>query len=171
MESMTFNLDSAAHLIQVALTPVFLLSGIAALLNVFAGRLARVSDRLDSLSAAGSAGGSTAAREDEIVRLHRRSIVLDVAVVLGTAGAAATCLAIMTLFLLGLSNKAIASVLLLFFGLAVLCTLGSVAAYGLEMLMSSRAMRIRMNFHVPHLRIGFRSSLFAAKPRRPTSGD
>ena len=39
-------LDNIAHVIQVALTPVFLLSGIGALLNVFNTRLARVSDHV-----------------------------------------------------------------------------------------------------------------------------
>ena len=39
-------LDTVAHIIQVALTPVFLLSGIATLLNVFSSRLARVSDQV-----------------------------------------------------------------------------------------------------------------------------
>ena len=38
------SLDLVAHVIQVALTPIFLLSGIATLLNVFATRLARVAD-------------------------------------------------------------------------------------------------------------------------------
>ena len=38
------SLDSVAHVIQMALTPIFLLSGIATLLNVFATRLARVAD-------------------------------------------------------------------------------------------------------------------------------
>jgi uncharacterized membrane protein len=144
----TFTLESAAHLVQVALTPVFLLSGIAALLSVFAGRLARVADRLDALSAQ----CSSAEKSEEIARLHRRSLVLDVAVVLGSVGAAATCLAILTLFLFALSNKAIGNVLVGFFGLAIVCTLTSVGAFGLEMLMSSRALRSRMLFHVPHLR-------------------
>jgi hypothetical protein len=144
----TFTLESAAHLVQVALTPVFLLSGIAALLSVFAGRLARVADRLDALSGQ----DSSASKSEEIARLHRRSLVLDVAVVLGSVGAAATCLAILTLFLFALSNKAIGDVLVGFFGLAIVCTLTSVAAFGLEMLMSSRALRSRMLFHVPHLR-------------------
>ena len=40
----TVPLDSIAHVIQMALTPVFLLSGIGTLLNVFNTRLARVSD-------------------------------------------------------------------------------------------------------------------------------
>jgi hypothetical protein len=39
-----------AHIIQVALTPVFLLSGIATLLNVFSTRLARVADRVDQIT-------------------------------------------------------------------------------------------------------------------------
>lgn len=129
------TLDSAVHLIQVALTPVFLLSGIAALLNVFATRLARVSDRLDSL---------TEADAGELGWLHARSLVLDTAVVLATAGAAATCVAILTLFLFEISNKTVAAILLAFFGLAIICTLGAVTAYGIEMLLSSRAMRARM---------------------------
>jgi hypothetical protein len=147
----SFTLDAAVHLIQVALTPVFLLSGIAALLNVFAGRLARVADRLDALRGDETQPHQpTDATRDEIAWLHTRSIVLDTAVVLGTAGAAATCMAILTLFLLALSNKAIAGILLTFFGLAIVCTLGSVTVFGLEMLISSRALRSRMRFMHGH---------------------
>jgi hypothetical protein len=149
----TFTIESAGHLIQVALTPVFLLSGIAALLNVFASRLARVADRLDSLSGGMAGDGCTGPQQAELARLHRRSLALDYAVVLGTIGAALTCLAILTLFLFALSNKVIAGFLVAFFGLAVICTLGSVAAFGLEMLMSSRELRARMQFHVPDLRL------------------
>ncbi len=39
--------DSAAHLVQTALTPVFLLTGIGTLLGLFNTRLARVSDRIE----------------------------------------------------------------------------------------------------------------------------
>lgn len=154
-----YTLDDATHLIQVALTPVFLLSGIGALLNVFAGRLARVADQLTALSAVLQGGGASAEQSEQLGLLRRRSLILDVAVVLGTGGAAATCLSIMTLFLFALSNKAIASVLLLCFGLAVLCTLGSVVAFGVEMVLSNRAMRRRISFHLP--RLGW---------RRPRSG-
>ena len=57
-----YTLDDATHLIQVALTPVFLLSGIGALLNVFAGRLARVADQLAGLNAAIRRGGASASK-------------------------------------------------------------------------------------------------------------
>jgi hypothetical protein len=158
----SFTIDTAGHLIQVALTPVFLLSGIAALLNVFAGRLARVADHLDALTGAIGSDTSSAEQKIELEGLHRRSLALDVAVVLATGGAATTCMAILTLFLFAVSNKTIASVLLAFFGVAIVCTLGSVSAFGLEMLMSSRGLRQRMKFHLPHLR-------WRRAPRRDTS--
>jgi hypothetical protein len=44
------SVDSVAHVIQVALTPVFLLSGVASLLGVLSTRLGRVADRVDSLA-------------------------------------------------------------------------------------------------------------------------
>ncbi len=156
------SLDISVHLIQVALTPVFLLSGIAALLNVFAGRLARVADRLDHLTVELRTANAALAAEIgvEVVALHRRSVALDAAVVLGAIGAAATCLNILTLFLLSLSNIKIAGILLFFFAIAIFCTLGSVAAFVLEMMMSGNIMRARMHVHVPslpHLRLGRRS--------------
>ncbi len=146
-----YTLDSAAHLIQVALTPVFLLSGIGALLNVFAGRLARVADQLSALSTLIQGGQVSAEQKEQVELLRRRSLILDVAVVLATGASAATCLAILTLFLFALSNREIASVLLLFFGLAVLCTLGAVLAFGMEMVLSNRALRRRIRFHLPRL--------------------
>jgi Protein of unknown function (DUF2721) len=44
------TVESVAHVIQVALTPVFLLSGIASLLGVLSTRLAPVADRADALA-------------------------------------------------------------------------------------------------------------------------
>jgi hypothetical protein len=143
------SLEAAVHLIQVALTPIFLLSGIAAMLNVFAGRLARVADRLDHLSIELRTAPCTAEITAEIAHLHRRSMLLDSAVVLGTIGATATCLAILTLFFLGIGAFAVSAVLLFFFGGAILCTLLSVVLFGCEMLISSNGLRSRMRIHVP----------------------
>ncbi len=146
--------ESAVHLVQMSLTPVFLLSGIAALLNVYSARLARVSDRLDLLTAEQEKDGSDTPDRicAEIRRLHTRSLVLDTSVVLGTVGAAATCMSILTLFLQTLFNASIAGPLLAFFGLAIVCSLCSVAVFGLEMLLSSRGLRMRMKRFVPELR-------------------
>ena len=144
----SLSLQDAAHLIQTALTPVFLLSGIGALLNVFATRLARVADQADALT---KANGGEEATNEKLLLLRQRALILDVAVVLATGGAAATCLSILALFLFALSNHAIAGILLALFGAAVICTLGSVLAFGLEMVLSNRAMRRRISFHLPRL--------------------
>ena len=44
MLNATVNLGDVAHAIQLALAPVFLLTGVAGILNVMAGRLARIID-------------------------------------------------------------------------------------------------------------------------------
>jgi Protein of unknown function (DUF2721) len=45
MVNAAVNIGDVAHAIQLALAPVFLLTGIAGILNVMAGRLARIIDR------------------------------------------------------------------------------------------------------------------------------
>jgi type IV secretory pathway VirB6-like protein len=137
------DLDTVAHIIQVALTPVFLLSGIATLLNVFSTRLARVADRVDAVSKAleGADPDEAKALAAQLAYLHRRSLALDLAVVLGAVGGAATCGAVLALFVGALREATIASVLFALFGLAILCALGAICAFTAEMLIASRGIR------------------------------
>ena len=138
------TLDLVAHIIQIALTPVFLLSGIATLLNVFSTRLARVADRVEQISKEledanpGEDGDYLAA---QLLHLRRRSIALDVAVVLAAIGGAATCGSVLTLFVGALRDATVASVLFTTFGVAVACTIGAIAAYTTEMLMAGSGVR------------------------------
>jgi hypothetical protein len=60
---------------------------------------------------------------------------------LGAVGGAATCAAVLTLFVGALRNAAVASVLFTTFGLAVIRTLGAIAAYTAEMLMAGSGVR------------------------------
>ena len=137
-------LDPVAHIIQVALTPVFLLSGIATLLNVFSTRLARVSDRVHRVLEALSDADAVQAKalEAQLAHLHRRSVALDIAVVLGALGGAATCGAVLTLFVGALREETVVSMLFGLFGLAVFCALGGICAFTAEMLMASTGIRL-----------------------------
>src|SRR5262249_48351743 len=84
--------ENVAHVIQVALAPVFLLSGIATLLSVFSNRLARVADRVFQLTRGNESSVISSSRSElELRRLHHRSVALDFAVGLGAFAAAATC--------------------------------------------------------------------------------
>jgi hypothetical protein len=139
-------LDNIAHIIQVALTPVFLLSGIATLLSVFSTRLARVADRVEAVAKA-LEGADDDERETllaQLTDLHRRSLALDVAVVLGAVGGAATCAAVLVLFLGALREATIASVLFGLFGLAVVCALCAIAAFTIEMLLAGTGIRVEV---------------------------
>lgn len=139
-------LDSTAHVIQVALTPVFLLSGIATLLSVFGARLARVSDQAEALwgkaETAGNGERGHILRRIAVLRL--RSLILDAAVILGALGGIAVCGAVLTLFVGALRDAAAASVLFALFGIGILCTLCALAAFGVEMLLASSATRRRL---------------------------
>ena len=138
------TLDLVAHIIQIALTPVFLLSGIATLLNVFSTRLARVADRVEQISKEiedANPGEDADNLAAQLLHLRRRSIALDVAVVLAAIGGAATCGSVLTLFVGALRDATVASVLFTTFGVAVACTIGAIAAYTTEMLMAGSGVR------------------------------
>jgi Protein of unknown function (DUF2721) len=136
---LTDAVDSVAHIIQVALTPVFLLSGIGTLLNVFNTRLSRVSDHTEHTSELlrGQPDDAEAERLlGHLARLHRRRLVLDASVVLGALGGAATCCAAFALFLGGLRDAAIASWLFVLFGAALGCTVIALIAFVADSLLA-----------------------------------
>ena len=131
----TAALDLVAHVVQIALTPVFLLSGVATLLNVCAQRLARVADKVDHLLEAGTG------RAPQLARLRLRSRILDFAVILASLAGLLTCGAALTLFLGAIRARAEGDVLFGLFGGAIACTMAALAAFMLETLLSSRATR------------------------------
>lgn len=135
------TLETAAHIVQLALTPVFLLSGVAALLNVFSSRLARVSDQVNRLVYEGD-NLQFVGREARLRMLRLRSHVLDVAVVLAALAGASTCGAALVLFLGAVRASGAAGALFLLFGGAIVLTMCSLAAFVLEMLIASRGLRL-----------------------------
>src|SRR3954468_3773797 len=136
-------LDEIAHVIQVALTPVFLLSGIATLLNVFSTRLARVADQVEAASRARSSADAAESRllSRRLKRLHLRSLALDAAVLLAAVGGAATCAAVLALFVSSLREMANSWVMFGLFGLAVVSALGGMLAFTVEMLIAGTGIR------------------------------
>ena len=110
MESLT-NIPTVAHVIQQALTPVFLLGSVGAFLNVLTGRLARAVDRFKELSAAGTA---EPAHTEELQALSLRVRLINTAINLCTICALLICISIVTLFLgaeLGVNLSRVISVL------------------------------------------------------------
>ncbi|MCX2563023.1 DUF2721 domain-containing protein [Acetobacter thailandicus] len=144
-------LNSAAHLIQVALTPVFMLSGIGTLINVFNTRLSRVTDHLEEVR-----NKINAPKTDDTpvnvfdtpeqlnhqqVRLHRRIFVLDLAIILNGIGGASTCGAAMVLFVGSIRDASTSGWLLVFFGIALTCTVAALMFFLADTLLSWHGLR------------------------------
>jgi hypothetical protein len=91
--------------IQLSLAPVFLLTGIAGLLSVMTGRLARIIDRGRAVTE-GTVNLSEYREEltPELQSLERRRFFISVAITACTIAALLLCLLIVTLFLEVLLN-------------------------------------------------------------------
>jgi len=128
-------IDGAAHVVQLALTPIFLLTGIASLLNVFSTRLGRIADQVDKLD--GEEKRSTL----RLARLRLRSRALDMAVLLAAVAGALTCAAALTLFVGEIKSADAAKMLFGLFGGALVCSVAALGAFSFEMVLAGRTVR------------------------------
>ncbi len=142
MVAISDKVETVAHVIQIALTPVFLFSGVATLLSVLSTRLGRVADRVDAVS-----DKFDGAEPRERVRLglrlaylRRRSLALDFAVILAALAGMSTLLAAGLLLIDDLRDSAGAT-LLVAFGLALLLTIGALSGFLYEMMLASGGIR------------------------------
>ncbi|WP_109014397.1 DUF2721 domain-containing protein [Novimethylophilus kurashikiensis] len=95
MENVT-QLTSVAHVIQLAVAPVFLLTGVGSILAVLSNRLARIVDRYRALNNASEAVRQ--AHDVEMSVLMRRSKWVNRAITLCTCSALLICIVIAALF-------------------------------------------------------------------------
>ncbi|GAB0118326.1 DUF2721 domain-containing protein [Acidisoma sp. 7E03] len=136
--------DNTAHIVQVALTPIFLLTGVGTLLNVFNTRLARVSDHnqhLGELLRAGPDAQTKAWLERHHGRLQRRLMALDAAVALTAIAGAATCGTAFILFLGSLRDHSVVSWLVISFGIALVCVVLALLAFVIDTVLAWHGLR------------------------------
>jgi hypothetical protein len=144
-------MDAVQHIIQVALTPIFLLTGIGTLLNLFNTRLARVADHIEHTA---DLLESCAEEDSPLLRTHlrrlgHRMLVLDAAMLLGALGGASTCAACFALFLGALRDQAAAALLVLF-ALGLGGTVASLAAFIGDTVLAWHG--VRRDGPLPHIR-------------------
>ena len=140
---MAFESADIAHVIQVAVAPVFLLSGIGAMLGVFVARLGRIIDRsrtLDERLVNASKDRSLQIHR-ELAMLSRRSRLMDRASILATAAGCFVCLVIVALFvdyLFGFDQSVPVARLFL---LSMLCFMGAFGYFLREVLLATARLR------------------------------
>lgn len=108
---MAVSISTVANAIQLAVAPVFLLTGIGAVLSVMAARLARVVDRYRAL---GELNVSATNKKKEMALLTRRARWVHWAISLSTISALFVCIVIAALFIgseIGLDPSRVVSLL------------------------------------------------------------
>jgi hypothetical protein len=134
-----------AQTIALSLSPVFMLAGIGALLNVLAGRLSRVVDRTRALEQLHPR--STGPEHDrhvwELRLLDRRISVINNSLFLAVASAVMTCTVVVLLFVATLTKLHLGTIVALSFILAMLLLIAALSAFMIEVRMSLRAVHVR----------------------------
>ena len=150
-----------AHLIQVALTPIFLISAVGVILNVMTSRLARIVDRARTIEdriRARDFSGDIQDMHDMLRVLARRARHMNRAITLITVAALLIALVVVMLFL----NAFLHWDLSRFIAIMFIGTMLTMAASLLEFL-------IEVRIATDSLRIGIVAETKATEPSNPLS--
>lgn len=132
-----------AHAIQLAVAPVFLLTGIGALLNVLSSRLGRIIDRARVLE--NRVTGNLPHRdtvEQELRILSRRARLINRAIGLSTGCALLICTLIAAMFLATFASFNVSIVIALLFVLAMLALIVALFSFLREVYLATANLRI-----------------------------
>jgi len=131
-----------AHLIQVALTPIFLISAIGVTLNVLTSRLARIVDRARESEERLNSGthGRTVHRQLRI--LARRARYINAAITLITISALLISLVVVMLFVNAFLRWDLPQVIAILFILSMLALAAAFTTFLIEVRIATKALRI-----------------------------
>ncbi len=121
------DVSSVAHVIQLAVAPVFLLTGIGAILSVLSTRLARVIDRYRVLSVGDEM--ERIAHKPEMRNLLNRSKWIHWSITLCTVCALLVCIVIAALFIGAETGKDPSLLIAVLFTLAMLALIAGLVCF------------------------------------------
>ncbi len=132
-----------AHVIQLAVAPVFLLSGVGVTLGVLATRLGRIIDRARLLETQlpASIGTTEELALAELATLSRRAQLINRSITLCTACALFVCLLIATLFLGALLHLELVAPLATLFIMSMVALIGAYLLFLREIFLATEGLR------------------------------
>ncbi len=130
------------HLIQSAVAPVFLLSGVAATLGVLTNRLARIVDRARALEdRIENRPGSVHKLHHDLEVLARRSRYINAAITMSALSALLVALVVIALFANAFFDARLAATTALLFVGAMLFLIGAFGAFLIEVRIATATLR------------------------------
>ena len=139
---MNIQISDIGHVIQLAIAPVFLLTGVCTMLMVLTNRLARIIDRSRVLEDRLEIGHNEV-YTSELEVLDRRSHLINYSITLSTACGFLICLTIALLFLGDTTNLPLDRYIAGLFVFAMFALIGSFLYLLREIFIASIAMRER----------------------------
>jgi hypothetical protein len=141
-----FLIPAVAHVIQMSVAPVFLLTGVGAILNVLTNRLSRIIDRARILEARLPNAEDTVQEElhNGLANLAQRSQLIHWAISLCTICALLVCIVIAALFVGAFWAVDVSFFIGLLFILAMLALIGGLLGFLWEISLATASVRIGM---------------------------
>ncbi|WP_422055773.1 DUF2721 domain-containing protein [Sphingomonas sp.] len=138
-------ISTVAATIQISIAPVFLLAGIAGILNVLVGRMARVVDRARKLEQLHpvSTGAEHERQVWELRLIDRRLSIINTSIWLCVASAIAICLVVALLFGAEIVHLDIGIVVAAAFIASMLLLTSGLVAFLFEVRLSVQAVHVR----------------------------
>ena len=136
--------------VQLAVAPVFLLTGIAAFLSVLSNRLGRITDRARILERRinTTTGKQNECLQNEIASLWGRIGIINKSICLCTISALLICLVIVTLFLGELLHTSLSLVIAVLFISAMLALIIALIYFLREVTRATRSMKMGIEIAV-----------------------
>jgi len=138
------SITTVSHVIQLAVAPVFLLTGVGAILAVLINRLGRIIDRYRVLEGSSPKAG---AGEDSVVQLEmailsRRARLIHWAISLCTIGALCICIVVATLFIGSMLRVGVSQLIALMFVGAMLALIAGLLSFLREIALATGSIHV-----------------------------
>lgn len=139
------TISTVAHVIQLAVAPVFLLTGIGAILGVLTNRLARVVDRFRALESSipDAAASQKTVYLTGMVTLSRRARLIHWAIILCTIAALLICIVIATLFIGSSMGVELSGTIASLFILAMLALISGLLSFLREISLATGGIKVK----------------------------
>ena len=137
-------MNDIGRVIQIAVAPVFLLSGVGVMLTVFTGRLSRIVDRARVLEERLSIADKPHEGEiqSELNALSVRSRVIDYAITLGICAGMLICMVIVALFMGDMLALNLSVLIAGLFVVAMLAFIGAFLSFLREVMIATTNLRV-----------------------------
>lgn len=147
------SINIVSQLIQLSVAPVFLLAGVAGLLNVFTGRLSRIIDKVDKLDKYEALNPDLFLDEKDTLKLAQRRRFLtmrmkntNLAILFCTSTGLFIAMVIVTMFLSAIFDFKDSLFIAVLFILAMLCLITSLFLFLREIFYTTSFIKTKQSF-------------------------